>query len=297
MPAEGVPKLFHDEMLRYEDLYRIAREAVSLGIVKIRITGGEPLVRNGIISFVERLASIPGLKELVLTTNGILLREMALPLRRAGVQRLNISLDSLNPEIFSSITRGGDLSRVLDGIAAAEEAGFPPVKINMVVMRGINNEEILDFAALTLRNPYTVRFIEYMPTLADSKWCSQSVAGSEILNIIGQKYPMMPLVSAEMAGPSRNFKIKGSNGAIGIITPVSGHFCESCNRIRVTASGIARGCLFSDDTVDLKPYLQSPDAEVFGEILREIVMKKQSRHHLAEERTGNRSVDMSCIGG
>jgi cyclic pyranopterin phosphate synthase len=293
MPSEGIPRLQHGEMLSYEELHRIASEAVSLGIEKIRITGGEPLVRKGLLGFIERLAAIPGLKELVLTTNGIMLREMALPLRRAGVQRLNISLDSLTPTTYAAITRGGDLGKVLDGIAAAEEAGFSTVKINMVVMRGVNDAELLDFAALTLRKPYTIRFIEYMPTLQDSDWSTRALQGGEILERLGREYQLLPLVSAEMAGPSRNFKISGAAGAIGIITPISGHFCNSCNRIRVTATGLVRGCLFADGTVDLKPYLRG--SENGG--LHRIVVEKPGRHHLAEDDGKHGAVAMSRIGG
>lgn len=296
MPAQGVPKLSHDEMLSYEELLRVASESVALGIEKIRITGGEPLVRRGLVGFVERLAAIAGLKELVLTTNGLLLGEMALPLRRAGVRRLNISLDSLKPEIFAGITRGGDLRKVIDGIAAAEDAGFPPVKINMVVMRGVNDDELLDFAALTLRRPYTVRFIEYMPTTREKGWNSLCVSGSEILERIGRRYPLVPLVSAEMAGPARNFKLSGAAGAIGIITPISGHFCDSCNRIRVTAAGLVRGCLFADQGIDLKQHLRSPDNGELRETLRRIVTGKPGRHRLAEE-DGAGQVAMSRIGG
>lgn len=297
MPPEGIPRLQHGDMLSYEELHRIASEAVSLGIEKIRITGGEPLVRKGLIGFIERLAAIPGLKELVLTTNGILLREMAPDLRRAGVQRLNISLDSLNPATFAAITRGGDLVRVLDGIAAAEEAGFPPVKINMVVMRGVNDTELLDFAALTMNKPYTIRFIEYMPTLQDTDWNARSLEGREILERIGAHYPLLPLVSAEMAGPSRNFKIGGAAGAIGIITPISGHFCESCNRIRVTASGLVKGCLFANEALDLKPYLRSPENGKLREIMHRIIMEKPGRHHLADDEPGQDKIAMSRIGG
>ena len=166
MPAEGVAKLCHEDILSYEALFRIAQSAVALGIEKIRVTGGEPLVRKGIIDFLARLAGIPGLKQLVLTTNGLRLAEMAEELRAAGVQRLNISLDSLQPEVFARITRGGDLSRVLAGITAAERAGFP-IKINMVVMRGINDAEVVDVASLALHKPYTVRFIEYMPAIKE----------------------------------------------------------------------------------------------------------------------------------
>lgn len=297
MPPEGIPRLQHGDMLSYEELLRVASEAVALGIEKIRITGGEPLVRKGLLGFIERLAAIPGLKELVLTTNGLLLREMALPLRRAGIQRLNISLDSLQPATFNQITRGGDLARVLDGISAAEEAGFPPVKINMVVMRGINDDELLEFAALTLHKPYTVRFIEYMPTLQDRQWSVHSLDGREILKRIEQHFPLLPLVSAEMGGPSRNFKIKGAAGAIGIITPISGHFCESCNRIRISASGLARGCLFANTAVDLKLCLRGTGNGDIQETLRRIVRDKPGQHHLADELAEQETVAMSRIGG
>jgi GTP 3',8-cyclase len=297
MPKEGIVKTVHQAILSYEELLLVAQTAVELGIEKIRVTGGEPLVRKGLVGFLERLSSIPGLRELVLTTNGTLLRELALPLRRAGVARLNISLDSLDPENFSLITRGGDLTRVLDGIAAAEQAGFPPVKINMVVMRGVNDHELLRFAALSIDKPYTVRFIEYMPTLQDQGWQAQSMPGSEIVQRIAGRYPLLPLVSSELAGPARNFKIEGAAGAIGVITPVSGHFCDSCNRIRVTATGQVRGCLFSERGVDLKPMLSGPDSSLLGETLRAIVTQKPGRHQLDEGGEGQLRVNMSRVGG
>ncbi|WP_129127553.1 GTP 3',8-cyclase MoaA [Geomonas oryzae] len=297
MPAQGVAKLGHKEMLSYEELYRVAAACVAQGIEKIRVTGGEPLVRRGIVEFLGSLSSIPGLKELVLTTNGLLLEELALPLRQAGVARLNISLDSLRAETFARITRGADLYRVLAGIAAAQKAGFGPLKINMVVMRGVNDQEILDFAALTMDHPFTVRFIEYMPTLQDAKWGAQSMPGSEILSRIAERYPLLPLVNSEMAGPARNYKIQGAPGAIGIITPVSGHFCESCNRIRITANGRVRGCLFSDQGTDLKPLLASDDPGALHEALCRIVTQKPGRHHIAEEGAEQAVVNMSRIGG
>jgi GTP 3',8-cyclase len=296
MPASGVAKLRHDEILSFEELYRVATACVASGVEKIRITGGEPLVRKGLIGFLERLSAIPGLKELVLTTNGMLLDELALPLRRAGVARLNISLDSLEPENFARITRGGDLSRVMAGIAAAEKAGFPPAKINMVVMRGVNDHELLRFAALSIEKSYTVRFIEYMPTLRDQQWQAQSMSGSEILQRIAERYPLVPLVGAEMAGPARNFKIEGAAGAIGIITPITGHFCQSCNRIRVTATGQARGCLFSPQGINLKSLLAYGDSGLLRHTLRRIVNDKPGRHQLAEE-AGMGQVNMSRIGG
>jgi GTP 3',8-cyclase len=297
MPAGGVAKLQHGELLSYEDLYRVASACVASGIEKIRVTGGEPLVRKGLVDFLERLSGISGLKELVLTTNGLLLGDLAVPLRRAGVGRLNISLDSLEPENFTRITRGGDLAQVLDGIAAAEQAGFPPVKINMVVMRGVNDHELLRFAKLSIDKPYTVRFIEYMPTLRDQEWNAQSMAGGEILQRIAERYPLLPLVGTEMAGPARNFKIQGAAGAIGIITPISGHFCDSCNRIRVTAAGLVRGCLFAEQGVDLKPLLASADPGLLRETVRRIVTEKPGRHHLADEGAEQGRLNMSRIGG
>jgi cyclic pyranopterin phosphate synthase len=297
MPAEGVQKLRHGDVLSYEDLFRVARESVSLGIQKIRVTGGEPLVRKDVVGFLRSLAEIPGLRELVLTTNGMLLEEMAVSLRRAGVQRLNISLDSLLPESFARITRGGDLRRAMAGIAAAEEAGFSPIKINMVVMRGVNDDEVLDFAALTLHKPWTVRFIEYMPATREKEWELFSVSGQEILERIGSRYPLLPLVAAEMAGPSRNFRISGAAGSIGIITPVSGHFCAECNRVRVTANGVARGCLFAGQGVDLKPFLAAADDTGLRNVLRTIVAGKPDRHHLTSEDEGRAPFAMSGIGG
>ena len=296
MPAQGVAKLQHDDMLSYEELFRVASACVAQGIKKIRVTGGEPLVRRGLVSFLERLSGMDGLKELVLTTNGMLLEELALPLKRAGVARLNISLDSLNHEKFARITRSGDLARVLAGIEAAENAGFGPLKINMVVMRGVNDDEILDFAALSVKKPYTVRFIEYMPTLQDEGWSAQSMPGSEILARIAERYPLLPLIGTEMAGPARNFKIEGAAGAIGIITPVSGHFCESCNRIRVTAAGMVRGCLFSNEGTDLKPLLRGGDHAALEQTVRNIVTHKPGRHQLAEQGV-EEQVNMSRIGG
>jgi len=296
MPAGGIPMLAHDAILSYEELLLIAQTAVAAGIEKIRVTGGEPLVRKGIIPFLARLASISGLRELVLTTNGLQLREMAESLRQAGVQRLNISLDSLRPEIFADITRGGDVHRVMAGIAAAERAGFP-LKINVVVMRGINDQEILDFAALTLDRPLTIRFIEYMPAIRSDDWESRIVPGETILDRISQRFSFMPLERDGLAGPARTFRIDGAAGTIGVITPVSGHFCAECNLIRVTATGRARSCLFSETGVDLKPLLGSGDEAGLAAALRAIVVQKPGRHSLAETEQQYTPFVMSAIGG
>lgn len=296
MPAAGVSKAAHGDILSYEEMYKIAHVAVSLGIDKIRITGGEPLVRKGIIGFLQQLAEIPGLGQLVLTTNGVLLEEMAADLRSAGVQRLNISLDSLDPEAFSRISRCGYLARVLAGIEAAKSCGFP-IKLNMVVMRGINDHELLDFARLATASAITVRFIEYMPAIRESGWQRMVVPGSEILARLAPHFTLIPLEQAELAGPARNFRIPGAPGTLGVITPVSRHFCSECNRIRVTASGLARGCLFSESQVDLKPSLLSGSSLLLARALGAIVDTKPLRHRMDMEDCHHQAFSMSSIGG
>ena len=297
MPEAGVKKLSHAQVLSYSDLLRISTEAVAAGIEKIRVTGGEPLVRKGILQFLGLLAALPGLKELVLTTNGLLLKDMAQGLRDAGVQRLNISLDSLKPETFAGITRGGSLPLLLEGLEAAERAGFPPHKINMVVMRGINDDEILDFVRLSIERPYAVRFIEYMPTSGDGDWRALCVPGSEIQERIAERFSIEETGSSERSGPSKNFRVQGALGSLGIITPMTGHFCDACNRLRVTASGIAKGCLFNGQGVDLKPVLATGDDALLRREIQRIVEGKPGRHQLTVEGVETAPFAMSRVGG
>ena len=296
MPEGGVPKLDHADILSYEEMLCLAEAAVALGVEKIRITGGEPLVRKGLVPFLERLSALNGLRELVLTTNAVLLPKMAAELRAAGVQRVNISLDSLQPERFSRITRCGDLSEVLAGIAAAESVGFP-VKLNVVVMRGINDDEIEEFAALTLEKDYSVRFIEYMPNIQDPQWLNQVVSGQEILERIGRKYAYRSLGRDELCGPSQDYRIEGAAGSFGVITPVFDHFCKECNRIRVTSTGQVRSCLFSENQVDLKPFLQKGDRHGVQKTLLDIVKGKAAGHHIQEGQEKKSAFSMSSIGG
>ncbi len=297
MPAEGIRKLKHEEILKYEELLLLAETAVGIGIEKIRITGGEPLVRKAILGFLESLSGIPGLRQLVLTTNGMLLPEMAEGLRKAGVQRLNVSLDSLKPKTFTRITRCGDLEKVLTGIRIAEDLGFP-IKLNMVVMRGINDEEVLDFARLSLAKPFTVRFIEYMPTVKEPGWQTMVVPGEEIIRRISGSYRIRPFEREDgLAGPSRNYRIEGAAGRIGIITAVSSHFCRECNRIRVTSSGMAKGCLFDDTAYNLKPILSSGDRAGLKTALREIVGRKPRKGFICDADSHRKPFDMSKIGG
>ena len=296
MPAEGVHLVRHDDILSYEELLLIAEAAVANGIEKIRITGGEPLVRKGLLPFLEKLAVIPGLKQLVLTTNALNLAEMAADLRSAGVQRLNISLDSLNPETFATITRGADLQRVLAGITAAEQAGFP-VKINMVAMRGVNDREILDFVNLTLERKVSVRFIEYMPAIREAGWEAKVVSGEEIMGRVAGNYSYSVQERDGMAGPARIFRVEGAQGTFGIITPLTGHFCNECNRIRVTSSGKVRSCLFADDSLDLRPLLAKRDRDGVAAALRAVVTCKPRNHSMQADDTGYTPFAMAAIGG
>jgi len=297
MPAEGIPMRSHKEILSYENLLRISKAALSLGMEKIRVTGGEPLVRKGIVSFLERLASMPGLKRLVLTTNGILLREFAGDLRRAGVESINISLDSLRPDTYSRITRCGELHRVLEGIEAAERAGFPFVKINVVVMRGVNDSEAADFAALTIDRPYRIRFIEYMPTMSVENGRNLTVSGEELLRRLSRRFRLRNVDREDLNGPAAYWRIEGAAGMIGIITPVSCHFCGECNRIRVTSGGLARGCLFSGGGIDLKPCLKQECDEALREALLKVIERKPWKHFLGADPKEWAPLRMSEIGG
>lgn len=297
MPAEGVPKQGHNDILSYEELLRIAHAAVASGVEKIRVTGGEPLVRKGIIGFLSSLARIPGLKRLVLTTNGMLLKETASELRAAGVESLNISLDSLRPDTFFRITRGGDIRQVLEGINAVERAGFPFVKINVVVMRGVNDDEVEDFAALTLDRPYRVRFIEYMPTLQEDGWQSLIVPGEELMSKLSRRFQLHPVQKEALSGPASYCQIAGAAGMIGVITPVSCHFCNECNRIRITSTGVAKSCLFADGTADLKPFLKREDDAALREALHQVVEAKPERHSISRDTTDHAPLTISRVGG
>lgn len=296
MPESGVSKLAHQEVLSYEQLYLVAQSAVALGIEKIRVTGGEPLVRKGILEFLARLRGIPGLKQLVLTTNGLRLAEMAAALRQAGVQRLNISLDSLQPEVFAKITRRDALGQVLEGISTAERVGLP-IKINMVVMRGVNDAELVDFARMTLEKNCSVRFIEYMPAIREENWQALLMPGEEILARVEECFSFSPVVRGELAGPAREYKITGAQGTIGVITALSGHFCQSCNRIRITASGKVRNCLFADDEYDLRPLLAKGDSCDIQHSLLQLVENKPARHAMSQESVEHSAFTMARIGG
>jgi cyclic pyranopterin phosphate synthase len=282
MPQEGIPNFGHTEILRYEEIVRLAGMAAKRGISKIRITGGEPLVRRDVVHLVRHLAGIQGILDLSMTTNGVLLEEFAQELKQGGLHRINISMDSLNPEKYGRITRGGNLDRVWSGIEAARRAGLAPIKINVVAIAGFNDDEILDFAKLTLRDSLQVRFIEFMPIGASNGWQpEQCIPSSEIKKRLESFSPLIPLGNGKNThdGPARLFKIPGAAGTIGLISPVSDHFCTSCNRQRLTADGKLKTCLFSEEEVDLKILLRSDYGDdVIEKALSDAISRKPFRH-------------------
>ncbi|MBI5016101.1 MAG: GTP 3',8-cyclase MoaA [Deltaproteobacteria bacterium] len=298
MPAGGVAPLGHGEVLSYEEILRVARVALSLGIEKIRITGGEPLVRRGILGFLERVAALPGLKDLSLTTNGILLKEMAGALRRAGLRRVNVSLDTLRPEVFERVARRPGLERVLAGIDAARDAGLSPLKINVVAMRGVNDDEVLDFAEFARARDCEVRFIEFMPARRDA-WDSGSLLpAAEILSVLSSRYALVPTEAEGISGPCRTYLLPGG-GRVGVISPMSDHFCGTCNRLRLTAEGKLRSCLFSDRQVDLRRILRSSaeDDRALEACIREAVHHKPERHAASDPSAEQCGLSMSRVGG
>ena len=281
MPKEGISKFGHSEILSYEEILRLAELAVQKGITKIRITGGEPLVRKDAVQLIQRLSSLPGVQDLSMTTNGILLEEYASPLWQAGLKRINISMDSLDPEKYRAITRGGELSRVWAGVDACQRAGLSPIKINVVAIAGFNDQEIPEFAHLTRENPFQVRFIEYMPVGPSSDWkLEDSLPAQEIKRRIQEQEPLVPLNHDRRSydGPARLFKFSGAAGAIGFISPMSDHFCEFCNRLRLTADGKLKTCLFTDTEMDIKSSLRSGCSdEALSKMLDEAISQKPLR--------------------
>jgi cyclic pyranopterin phosphate synthase len=283
MPVSGVCPLAHEDILRYEEINAIAIAAAEMGIDKIRLTGGEPLVRAGLADLVAMLAEIKTINDISLTTNGTMLAKHAAELKKAGLNRVNISLDSLKPEKFRAITRSdAQLADVLEGIEAAWEVGLEPVKLNMVVIPGVNEDEVLDFAAKTIDEEWHVRFIELMPVNGEAK-ALQFVAASEMKKKIEELGKLEPCLPSVGNGPAKYFRLPNARGTIGFITPVSEHFCFNCNRLRLTADGKLRPCLLSDYEVDLKePLRGGVDAEGLKKLIEEAVVNKPRRHHIAE---------------
>jgi cyclic pyranopterin phosphate synthase len=306
MPTEGLAPIEHKQILSYEEIVRILRVAVNTGVRKIRITGGEPLVRRNVSYLIALIKNIEGIKDLSLTTNGVHLEQYAEELVDAGIDRVNISLDSLRPDRYREITRGGDIDMVLNGIEAAERAGLIPIKINMVPIRGLNDDEIEEFAKITLKAPYQVRFIEFMP-FDTNRWSREKFIPADEIKSVVESLGLLTPVNIRKSGPARYFRLNGAPGVVGFISPLSNHFCGECNRLRLTADGKLRPCLFSETEIDLKPALRggAPDDEI-ERLLKLSIEVKPEGHNLQIQNTELRTLinankdykrPMSRIGG
>jgi GTP 3',8-cyclase len=303
MPVDdenGLQVMQHKDLLSYEELLRIVELAVGMGMNKIRLTGGEPLVRRGVMDFIASLSQIDGLDEIRLTTNGVLLHEKAAGLYAAGIRKLNISLDTMRPERFKKITGADLFHQVWKGIETATRLGFD-VKLNVVAMKGVNDDEFVDFAKLALDKPFQVRFIEFMPVGDHSTWNEASyISSSDLKKKIGTLGTLEPLPGCKMDGPARVYSLtteKGLKGNVGFISPISHHFCDTCNRLRLTSAGRLRACLLHDREADLKSLLRkgATDDEIRG-LIKQTILDKPKGHTLAEDQL-KCSGQMSRIGG
>ncbi len=306
MPEDGVKLMSHEEILRVEEIAHVVRIAADLGIRSVRLTGGEPLVRLGVVDLVRDIASTPGIENVSMTTNGVLLPKMADDLKRAGLSRVNISLDTLDPEQFKYITRRGELQQTLDGIDAALEAGFDPVKINAVTVRSLN-QDYLAFARLSVDRPLHVRFIEYMPVGESSGshgcgWGPEDVVPNEevleAINAAARAKGLPELVPAGDDrplgwGPASYWEFPGAQGTVGFISAMSNHFCSRCNRVRLTADGKLRPCLFSDMEFDIREPLRADDEDGVRAVFAKTLRVKPDEHH---NKVGTER-GMSQIGG
>jgi len=288
MGEDGVDKREHRDILSYEEIAEIARAAADCGVTKLRLTGGEPLVRRGLPDLCRQLREIPGLRELAITTNGSLLGAYAAELRAAGVDRLNVSLDTLDPEKFRAVTRCGELSEAIGGLRAADEAGFTGTKLNTVLIGGFNEDEIPAFVALTRDRPYSVRFIELMPMGACAAWPEgRFVSADEVPRAVPALEP------AGTDGVAELWRVPGWAGTVGLIRPMSRAFCARCSRLRLTADGKLKPCLHSDEEIPVRGL----HGEALTAAIREAAAQKPERHHLCEEHRSETGRNMNEIGG
>ncbi len=281
MPNENIRFKPREEILTFEEITRFVRALARVGIHKLRLTGGEPLVRQDLAGLVRSLSQIPGIEDLALTTNGILLAEQARELREAGLQRVNISLDGLSEETFRAIARREGLERVLDGIFAAQEAGFDKIRLNAVAIRGLTEAEVVPLGAFARQHALELRFIEFMPLDAENRWQTEQVLeGSEIRRLLEAEFgPLEPLPVADPSQPARDYQFIDGRGRIGFINPISQPFCHDCNRLRITAEGQVRNCLFSTAEWDARALLRggATDEELIG-LVRDCVREKKIGH-------------------
>ena len=299
MPVEGLPWLKRDEILDYEEIAAIVRTMAGMGLRRVRLTGGEPLVRRDVVELARLIAAVPGIDDLSLSTNGVLLAPLADDLRAAGVRRLNVSLDSLRPERVDAIARReNSLPAILEGLAAAERAGFEPIKINVVVMRGRNDDEIADFAAITRERPWHVRFIEVMPVGASLDVSMEDyVPASEMLARVRAIGELEPDAGPGGNGPARYFRFAGAPGTVGVITPMSHNYCDRCNRMRLTADGQLRPCLFGSLQTNLRDALRA--GRDIRPLIEDTLRVKPERHFLVQGSAAGSGglLALSQVGG
>lgn len=300
LPTEGVQWQARENQLSAEEIAHITASMAQAGVRRVRLTGGEPLVRPDIIEIVARLASIPGLEEISLTTNAMLLEKLARPLAEAGLKRVNISLDTLEDDKFKRITRGGSIDRLWRGIAAAEQAGLTPLKLNTVVVNGLNAEELSGLARLTIENPWHVRFIELMPVGNAQTWGEGFPASPDRYISVQEMqtrlshYELEPATTPTGNGPARTFRIPGALGTVGFISPLGEHFCQNCNRLRLTADGYLRPCLLLDGEINVRGALRA--GEPLLPLIRRAVEAKPQGHELFMQHYPE-SRRMAQIGG
>ncbi|HLI15758.1 MAG TPA: GTP 3',8-cyclase MoaA [Acidimicrobiales bacterium] len=298
MPAEGVRFLPAAELLSFDEIERIARVARDLGITAVRLTGGEPLVRAGLADLVARLASL-GFEDLALTTNGMRLAALARPLATAGLRRVNVSCDSLREDRFAAIRRGGRLSSVLEAMDAAEAAGLAPIKVNVVLVAGVNDDEVLDFAAFAREAGRVVRFIEFMPLDADRRWDRRLVVPSdEVVARIDERWPLEAVEAPGEPAPAARYRFADGCGEIGVVASVTRPFCGTCDRLRVTAEGALRNCLFSDDELSLRDVLRRGGSDdELAALFHASVGAKRAGHGIGDPTFSPPRRSMSMIGG
>ena len=303
-PAKGFQQLARDQILSYEEIIRLVQLTVSCGITKVRLTGGDPLVRKDIVKLVEAIVRLKKVEDVSLTTNGILLDQMASNLYQAGLRRINVSLDSLKKDNYQHITGRDGLELVLKGIEKARSVGFSPIKINTVVIKGINDDEILDLAKLSLDNPFHIRFIEFMPIGNDQLWREKKYLSCSKIKEYIEAYK--PLVRTAISGPHHSlnngpaqmFEFEGASGKIGFISPLSNHFCPTCNRIRLTADGKIRSCLFSDQEIDIKKPMRSGISDdKLKQLLIKSIKNKPKGHTINQGSLLSFNRSMGGIGG
>lgn len=291
MPKNGIQKCSHNNILRIEELLEIAKSFVNMGIDKIRITGGEPLVRKGVLDLIKGISKMEKVKDLAMTTNGIRLKEYAKKLKEAGLNRVNISLDTMNKDKYKDITNGGDIKKVLDGIKEAEKVGLTPIKLNVVLIKDFNEDEIEDFINLTKDNEIDVRFIELMPIGELKYWALNKYLSNKI--VLEKNKNLMKIENEDKSSPAKYYKLPNAKGRVGIINPISCKFCKNCNRLRLTADGKIKTCLHSDDEIDIGKILRN--GESLEEEIVNIVKSKPKEHNLEDGSYIDRV--MTTIGG